>query len=87
MSLSAQYGVKQSQGALGAGGAEPCCHCPLHTPEPWQTPGQLSLPATTHTTGLVSSLCRTDSKKVTFHVSKVHNKTIKGCMALQCIVT
>lgn len=25
-------------------------------------------------------------KKITFHVSKIHSKTIKGCMALQCIV-
>lgn len=26
-------------------------------------------------------------KNITFYVSKIHNKTIKGCMALQCIVT
>lgn len=49
MSLPAQDSVQQSQGALGA---EPSWHCPLCTPEPWQTPGQLGLPATTHTTGL-----------------------------------
>lgn len=26
-------------------------------------------------------------KNITFYVSKIHNKTIKGCMAVQCIVT